>query len=317
MNFSTFDLNLLRVLDALLRQGSTVKAARQLGMSQSTVSGALGRLRHSLGDSLFVRHGQGLVPTDFARSLELPVREQLSRLENILAGPPSFDPASAAQIFRLAGSDFFAELLMPRLARDVRKLAPGLRIQLVDLVPERYFAALERSDADLALIPDATFPDWMDRQPLFFSSFTAIARKGHPELSASGIRPGDTLPLDLFCTLGHVVFSPEGKLRTMGDGALAKIGRSRQVFMTVPAFSGVCRAVAESDLISLVPRQFGLKVASEIGIDLYELPFRVEPALIVAAWHRRSGANPAHAWLRNLIASTLSPLNDGEAPLPK
>jgi len=317
VNFSTFDLNLLRVLDALLREGSTVGAARHLGMSQSAVSGALGRLRHSLGDSLFVRYGQGLVPTDFAKALEIPVREQLTRLEGILDGPPSFDPASATQTFRLAGSDFFAEILMPRLAYSVRKLAPGLRIQLVDLLPERYYASLERSDADLALIPDAAFPDWLDRRPLFFSSFAAIARKGHPDLLNSGISPGDTLPMDLFCAVGHVVFSPEGKLRTMGDAALAKLGRSRQVFMTLPVFSGVCRAVRESDLISLVPRQFALKVASEMGLDIYELPFPIAPALIVAAWNKRSTANPAHAWLRNLIASTLLPLNKGESPLPK
>ena len=69
MNFATFDLNLLRVLDALLREGSTVKAGERLGMSQSAVSGALGRLRHALNDQLFVRHGQGLRPTDYAVSL--------------------------------------------------------------------------------------------------------------------------------------------------------------------------------------------------------------------------------------------------------
>ena len=41
MNFATFDLNLLRVLDAIFREGSTVKAATRLGLSQSAVSGSL------------------------------------------------------------------------------------------------------------------------------------------------------------------------------------------------------------------------------------------------------------------------------------
>lgn len=107
VNFVTFDLNLLRVLDALLREGSTVKAGNRLGMSQPAVSSALSRLRHSLGDELFLRQGQGILPTDYARSLATPLREQLDRLEALLTGPGGFDPATAELIFRIAGSDFF------------------------------------------------------------------------------------------------------------------------------------------------------------------------------------------------------------------
>ncbi len=47
MNFATFDLNLMRVLDTLLREQSTVKAAQKLNLSQSAVSSALSRLRHT------------------------------------------------------------------------------------------------------------------------------------------------------------------------------------------------------------------------------------------------------------------------------
>ena len=81
MNFATLDLNLLRVLDALFREGSTVKAAEHLAMSQSAVSGALARLRYALDDQLFVRQGNRLVTTDYAASLETGLREELERLE--------------------------------------------------------------------------------------------------------------------------------------------------------------------------------------------------------------------------------------------
>ncbi|MDB5541420.1 MAG: LysR family transcriptional regulator [Devosia sp.] len=316
MNFATFDLNLLRVLDAILREGSTVKAGERLGMSQSAVSGALARLRLSLKDQLFVRQGQGLSPTDYARSLAMPVHEELDRLEQLLAGPAAFDPAAASQTFKLAGSDFFAECLMPELAHALQTRAPGMRVQLVDLVPQSYVTSLERYEADMALIPDAGFPDWTDRKPLFWSSFTAIARKGHPEIAKAQVSPGEVLPLDLICTLGHVLFSPEGKLRAMGDDALARTGRERKVVMTMPVFSGVCRAVSESDLIALVPRQFAEKVAPALGLELYPLPFPIDPALIVGVWHKRSTANAAHKWMRDLVASILLRLNEGEARLP-
>src|SRR4051812_39302989 len=124
MNLLTFDLNLLRVLDALLRDQSTVKAARRVRLSQPAVSAALGRLRDTLNDPLFVRQGQRLVPTDYARSLEIPLRRLLGELTELLSGPGTFDPLQAHQSFRIAGSDFFAEMLMPPLAPLLEKSAP-------------------------------------------------------------------------------------------------------------------------------------------------------------------------------------------------
>lgn len=314
VNFLTFDLNLLRVLDALLREGSTVKAGNRLGLSQPAVSSALSRLRHSLGDALFVRHGQGIVPTDYARSLAAPLHEQLDRLEELLAGPGKFDPATAEMTFRIAGSDFFADVLMPRLAARLGTVAPGVRVQLVDLVPSSYISSLDRYEADLALLPDDTFPDWVDRMAIFWSSFVVIARKGHPALA--GLAPGEVLPLEVFCSLGHILFSPEGNLRGMGDAALEKVGRKRHVVMTLPVFSGVCRSVSRGEAIALVPQQTAAMLAKEMGLELFAPPIPVPVPLIVAAWNRRSSANPAHRWMRQEIAALLRPLNAGEAPLP-
>jgi len=310
MNFATFDLNLMRVLDAILREGSTVQAGKRLNMSQSAVSGALGRLRHSLGDELFVRHGNRLVPTDYAKSVELPLREELDRLAAILAPPSTFDPATAEGTFRITASDFFAEMLMPPLADLLRKQAPGVRAQLVDLVPNSYIDSLETYHADLALIPDQSIPDWTSSRPLFYSSFVVIARRNHLHLTS--VAPGNTVPVDLFCELGHALFSPQGNFSAMGDAALAKVGRRRKVVMTLPVFSGVCRAVAESDLIALVPRQLAERVAPQMGLEIYRPPMPIDPPLIIAVWHRRSASNPLHRWMREKVIALMRLLNEGE-----
>ena len=54
MNIQTFDLNLLRVLDALLRERNVSRAAERLALSQPAVSNALNRLRELLDDPLLV-----------------------------------------------------------------------------------------------------------------------------------------------------------------------------------------------------------------------------------------------------------------------
>lgn len=311
MNLGSFDLNLLRVLDALLREGSTVAAGQRTGLSQPAVSAALGRLRGRLDDELFIRRGQGLEPTLYAKSLEIPLREILDGIELMFESPRRFDPATAIASFKISGSDFSAELLMPRLADMVSRQAPGVRVQLVNLVPDSHVDTIERYEVDLALIPATEMPDWAEQQPIFRSRFCVIARHDHPRLHRAGLKPGDTVPIDLFCDLGHVLFSPEGKLRAMGDAALARVGRERRVAMTMPVFSGVYRAISESDLIALIPYQLALHVADKAGLSIYEPPMPVDRAHLIMAWHKRTTASPGHRWLRDCITDIVAPLDDG------
>ncbi len=307
MNFATFDLNLLRVLDAIFQEGSTVKAADRLGLSQSAVSGNLSRLRHALGDPLFVRQGNRLVATDYAVGLKVPVREQLEQIETLLSPAVQFDPATAQGSFRIAASDFFAELLMPRLGDLLQREAPGIRTQLVDLVPRDYVASLERRNADLALIPETTLPDWVMHERLFGSPFLVIARSANPGIA--DLKAGQVMPFDVFCGLHHVLFSPEGNFAAMGDTALAKVGRKRNVAMSVPVFSGVCRAVRESDLIALVPAQLAIDVADSFDLQTFKPPMPIDPPVIIGIWHKRFNKAPLAAWMREQVFTLLRALD--------
>jgi DNA-binding transcriptional LysR family regulator len=313
MNLSTFDLNLLRVLDALLREHSTLRAGQRLALSQPAVSSALGRLRHALGDDLFVREGQRLVPTEYARGLEAPIRRILDELEATLAGPAAFDPQAAEFSYKIAASDFFAEMLLPALSAKLMRTAPGIRLQLVDLRPENYVRTLERHEVDLALAPECEFPEWAISKFAFSSRFVIIARAGHERLRAAGLEAGATIPLDLFCELAHVAFSPEGKLKALGDAALAKIGRERKVLVTAPTFTGVRSVVVVTDLVGMLPEQLAAKFAQEYPVEVYLPPMIVPPGRIHAIWHRRNEGQPGRRWMRGLVLAELATL-DGSGP---
>lgn len=315
MNFASFDLNLLRVLDALLHEGSTTRAGERIGLSQPAVSAALARLRAALNDPLFIRAGQRLEATEYARSLALPLRAALDQIEGMLAGPDIFDPARATETFKISGSDFFAEMLMPRLGDRLARIAPGIRVQLVDLVPDSYVGALQSHDVDMALIPRLDLPGWVEWRPLFNSSFAMIARRGHARLSRAGLAPGDAVPIDLFCDLAHILFSPEGKLTTMGDAALSRVGRSRRVVMTLPVFYGVCSAVAASDHVALVPQQLAHQLRHKLALEVYQPPMNIQLPLIGMVWHKRATNTPAHRWMRDQIAALMEPLNAHEPPI--
>lgn len=307
MNLSSFDLNLLRVLDALLHEGTTAAAGAKIGLSQPAVSSALGRLRHALGDPLFVRRGQGMEPTVFAETLKAPLRAHLDGLATLLSSGEAFEPMKSEDSFRLSGSDYFAEMLMPQLADTLSRRAPGMRVQIVDLVPDSYVDTLERYEVDIAMIPETAFPGWVDSQHLLWASFAAIARRGNERLDRHGVAPGSVIPMDLFCDMGHVLFSPEGNFKGMGDRALAELGRERRVVMTMPYFIGVARAVSRSELIALMPRELAERLSTLLPLDLYEAPMPLPKTEVLMVWHQRQSARPAHRWLREQIVEVLAP----------
>ena len=309
-NLLSFDLNLLRVLHALLEDPSTTRAGDRLGLSQPAVSAALSRLRHALGDELFFRKGQRLEATDYARTLTEPLQGIMRDLEDLIAAPGAFDPATASGNFRISGSDYFAELLMPRLALLLQDAAPGIRTHLVDLVHEHHIDPLESHDVDVAIVRAPTTPDWVAHQPALRSGFLAVARSGHPRLKRAKVKAGDVIPIDLFCDLGHVAFSNEGNEKTMGDSALAKVGRERRVVMTLPSFGSVYRAVAASDLVALLPSALARHAAPTAGLTVYRAPMPLPQAELHMLWHRRHSSNPMHAWMRSEIAKLLAELNE-------
>ena len=117
------------------------------------------------------------------------------------------------------------------------------------------------------------------------------------------------MPMQTFCALGHVLFSPECNTAAMGDAALARVGRRRRVALTVPVFSGVARVVSRSDLIALVPAQLASALAPGFGLRVFLPPVEIAPAQIVAIWHRLADRAPLAAWMRGRVFGLLRRLD--------
>ena len=129
------NLNLLVVFDAVMRERNVTRAAERLRISQSAVSNALARLRHALGDELFVRKAQGVIPTPRAVELATPIRDIVERVHRVLS-PEQFVPATADRTFTLVLNDHGAATLLPPLAERLRRQAPGVGIRTVPRVSD-------------------------------------------------------------------------------------------------------------------------------------------------------------------------------------
>lgn len=90
-------LPLLATLEVLLRERSVRETARLLGVSPSTVSRHLAQLRELVGDPLFVRSGNLMLPTDRARDLSVQLTPRL-REPSPKPPPPERGGFSAASL---------------------------------------------------------------------------------------------------------------------------------------------------------------------------------------------------------------------------
>lgn len=305
MNFAALDLNLLRVFDAMAIELSTTRAGERVGLSQPAVSSALGRLRQIVGDELFVREGNRMVPTPRALMLCDPIREALRQMESALSTVARFDPATATRTFRISGSDYFSALLMPRLAAAVLPEAPGVTLQMLDHSFSEAIRLLGDGAVDMAVDASFDVPDWISSRVLFRSFIVAVAPRNHPVLAAAGVKPGHRIPPEIYCAIPQVIMSMDGGQTGTVDGVLAERGLKRRVAMTVPHFQAVALAVAEAGFLGNLPIHFARQVAPLLDLDLY-LPPHDPPILdVILFWHRREDGSAANVWLRDHIAQTL------------
>ncbi|MBD8491637.1 LysR substrate-binding domain-containing protein [Pseudomonas syringae] len=284
------DLNLLKALDALLEEGSVTRAASRLSLTQPAVSGMLTRLRESFDDPLFVRAQRGIVPTPRAQALAVPVRQVLNEIEQLLQ-PQAFEPGQASLTLTLAATDYAQRtLVLPLLAR-VRNEAPGVRLAIRPVDDERVTRQLESGEVDLAILtPETTF-EGLHARHLYDERYGVVMRHGHPA--------AQDLDLDTFCALDHAIVSFSGHAFSgVTDQALAALGRTRRVSLSVTSFLLLLEAVSHSDLIAVVPRRL---VSAHDGLHWHEPPLAIAGFAKRAAWHARIHHSAAHRWLRSLL----------------
>ena len=310
MSFLSLDLNLLRVFDAVMSEQNLTRAASRLAMTQPAVSNAIRRLRDALDDEIVVRTAHGVKPTPRAESLWPAVRRALAQLQEAIA-PHTFDMSQATATFRLAMADATAALALPSLMRSIEKEAPGLSIRMMPLTTREPRPMLLRADIDLAvgffpgvvaqLSGEVVTPIRHER--LYSGKYVCVMRQDHP--LAEG-----PLTLDAYCNAKHLLVSFSGRARGLVDDALAQIGRERRILLTVNQFFTAGRVVANSDLITVLPRH--LIASTGIGNALVDLalPFDMPDVHVDMLWHERDARNLAHRWMREhlmTVAAAASP----------
>ena len=299
MNFRTLDLNLLRLFDRVMAEGSLTRAAAELSMTQPAASHALKRLHEAVGEPLFVRTAFGMKPTARAEALWPQVRQALAQLREALM-PERFDPRRGEAVFRLAMADATAVLLAPPLLNALQAEQARVSVRVLPLTTRDPRRLLLEGEADIAVghFPVAVAAlvsegpaTGLRHQHVYDSRYVCVMRRGHPLAKRA-------LTLDEYCAVDHLLVSFSGRPHGLMDQALAALGRRRRIVLTVNQFFTAGRVVTQSDLLTVLPERFVPATGYADQLVTRELPFQMDPVSVQMLWPLRLDVDPAQRWLR-------------------
>ncbi len=313
------DLNLLRVFDILLEERSVTRTGARLGLTQSAVSHSLNRLRYLLSDELFVRGPSGMQPTPRAVEMGPQVHAALNQLQSALA-PADFDPATSERRFTVVAGTYASAVMAPSWVDRVAHVAPRVELAIAEFsgdMPERFDA--RRVDFLIASVLAA--PERFVRESLLTEALVWVVRADHPRFQDVKI------DLETLVSAPHVVISRRlpGLINEGGErrafvtraswedagafeSALTARGLTRRIGVTVPDTYAAMAVAAFSDMATLVPRRLALLSAAAGRLKLIEPPYESPMVELNLLFLKERLAEPAIAWMRDLIRATATAL---------
>ena len=304
------DLNLLTLFDVVLHEGHVGRAADRMHLTPSAVSHGLGRLRRLLNDPLFLKTPKGVVPTARATELATPIAEVLARARRVISSAEPFEPARSTRRFAIGAPDGVSAVLLPSLFHRIRQDAPGIAISVRQLLPDpgepsperawrSAFTELEARAMDIAVLPCEDVPARFRARTLYEEDFILAVRVGHPL--------AETPTLERYCEAQHLVVSQSGDASGFVDRVLAEQGRSRRIALTVPNFMFALAVLAETDLVSALPRRFMALHAQRFGLVGIEPPLALGRFQIKAVVPQVAMMDMGLAWLFELLEHVVHP----------
>ena len=187
----------LRLLAAIVEEGSVTGAARRLNLTQPALSHQLRNAEEHLGSRLFDRVNKKMRLTEAGRRLlgaSHTVLEELRRAEEEIRNAAQAD----AGLLRLATECYTCYHWLPPRLKEFQKQFPRVDVQIVAEATRQPMAALLAGRLDLAIVAREGANPRADFFPLFEDELVAVVSPEHPLARRAWIKPADFADQHLF-----------------------------------------------------------------------------------------------------------------------
>lgn len=160
----SLDLREMRAFVSVARNGNFGRAARELELSQPTVSHQVQRLEDAVGAPLLLRHGRGVTLTPAGATL----LDRLDAIAHVLEVPlqQPAATASASGVLRIGVPAELAPVLLPRLVPQLNAAAPQLQLEIHEAPTAQLEEWACSRRIDLAVLQDPPALSGLALEPL-------------------------------------------------------------------------------------------------------------------------------------------------------
>lgn len=305
MDLRHINLNLLKTLHVLFQTRSVSRASDELFVSQPAVSIALKQLRVLFRDELLKKGGdRGLILTSKAQLIKPELEkllQQTLRLIDINTRPMNLFQLN--KVFRLGLQSHVSIELLPRLNRQLAKLAPNIKIQHTQISDLFALTTKELHKLDFIIGAFKEVPDSFCNE--IYSKDKLICLSGIKKLNYK-----KNISIKDINSYEHVLVSYYNNYtRSLSEKALISNGIVRKHRMIVSdAFLAAKIAASESLLLILIERGTDL-FTTFLPLKSFQLPF-VSPELETSLLYKESDINnPLIKWFKKNLLIDHNPFN--------
>lgn len=303
MVLRNINLNLLPILQALLREQSVSGAAVALGLTQPAVSAALARLRAVLHDPLLVKVGRRMELTSRARDLIAAVEHACDALNQVWSGQ-AFDPATTQRNFVIASADHGPLLIAPPLIERIIRDAPNVSLHFIDFTLDQLNRGQDRR-VEFLMAPRGIF-DSIDHEDLHIlpitsgEDFVTVIGPNHRLAGKPDITAADLASEP--CMLFHPGAARAHELSEL----VAGFDPSQHIVARFAQFTILPVMASLTDAVAIVPQRIADQLSKILNFRAVGRCDTARTTDICLAWSPVYDADPAHKWLRDLIKEVMA-----------
>ncbi|WP_318517840.1 LysR family transcriptional regulator [Photobacterium leiognathi] len=260
------DLNLIRLLKAVVEHRSIKLAAMQLGISQPSASRGVVRLKQFFNDPLFVRKAHGVEPSPLAIRLADEFDNILAPIEKVLLEFSEFKPETYQGSISIVVDPYLMDEHGQHLLSCCHKAFPKASLVFSNWDSISQDDMLEGKVDYCILDQETDIAKDIYMQPLFKEKRVILAKKDHPSLHLDNNDWASIAPLPLVSLPAPAAYKP---LCTV-ESEYQRMGYEPKVLLKTFNLRVACQMLLETNAI-----MFASESTADLMSELHAYPMPV------------------------------------------
>lgn len=235
------DNRYIQVFVSVFKTRSFSKAAKELYLTQPTVSGHIKTLEDVLGVVLFDRTGKSVTPTKAAMVL-FPFASQIVSLTAQAVKELSMFRDQQKGSIEIGGSTIPGQYILPKLMSRFKALRPGIHIVIKIGDSAEITSKVMSGEIELGVVGAFQEQRWLAGQECFRDELVFVVPQGHPLAQKECLSLKDILSTDV----GFIIREIGSGTRRIMETALKKAGLRRIEDLNIIAEMGSSEAVKQA-----------------------------------------------------------------------